>query len=172
MRPAARVRVLDHLSSVVAAPKSGIAGDPLDSSSAFRPPPNTFPQQDPSERRRSRRARQSVPQLQRAARRRAADDRIPRIFLPSRRHQRAIERREEPTPDGKRPPNPRRFPSYRLQSARDGVPTRGIVRTLDQVHDAAPDRAHGERPADVIEDSVRARLPSVVHARHIRAGSI
>ena len=47
MRPAARVRVLDHFSSVVAAPKSGIAGDPLDSSSAFRPPPNTFPQIDP-----------------------------------------------------------------------------------------------------------------------------
>ena len=37
---------------------------------------------------------------------------------------------------------------------------------LDEVHDAAAHRAHGERPADVIEDSVRARFASVVHRRH------
>ena len=64
----------------------------------------------------------------------------------------------------------RRVHPHGLRTANEALAVGGVVGALEEVEEGAPHRAHPERPAHVVQDPVRARLPRRLRRPHGNSG--
>lgn len=89
---------------------------------------------------------------------RARCDSVPRVLLAAHGDKRAIKGRKEPSPHREVATEHRRARAHGVKAACDSLSAWGVARSDDAVPDRAADGAHRERAAEVVEDTMRARI--------------
>lgn len=132
------------------------------------PGPFDESQQDAAEDSRARSRAQALAHLEEAARGGAGYDGVPRVLLLADVDHGAVEGGEQAPPDGEAPADSRRVHAHGLGAADEPSPLWGVVEALNEVESRAADCAHAERAADIVEDTIWARLPRSLWSSHGR----